>query len=1109
MQKVILGAIVSLFGFVNPGLAQSVIVPDGTLGNERSVVVPNFNNAPIGIITNGAQRGQNLFHSFSQFNVGEGRAAYFFVPDVAIKNILTRITGNNRSEILGLLGTFQISGNTLAPSDANFFFMNPNGIIFGPSSSLDIGGSFTATTANAIGLGDRGVFSASQPQQSMLLAIAPGALLYEQIAAQGGRLSNAGNLSVGQDLTLAATNLDLQGELRSGRDLTLNAQDTVLIQDVGRPFLAISGNVLTIQGNQNVSIFSLFPLSRIQSFGNLNLISNDSIRGDIRFFSGGNFSVTTLQGAPGNFISSLGAVIYAYGDISFGDYEGAALKLQAAGDIQGRNIKITLPGIFILESDPDFSILQSQNAVIMRSGLTSVNTPNTSQNLGSTAFTGTLELPLGITINSIDTSDSNGGNGGDIILNAVNGNISTGIVSSGSSTFANTGGNGGNIIFTTSNGNITTTGKVDSSSDSGLSGLSTSDTGFGGRGGDISFNTINGNITTNTLFSGTFSISRVGGNGGNISLTATNGSIVTNGFVESGSVGLTRIAGNGGDISLMAMNGGIKVSNISSTVIDFNSGNAGNINLITKNGDIIAKKTVEARSISTAEGSGGNGGEIQFISTNGNIFTSDLSTFSISEFGNGGNIFLFAKDGSILSENLSNSSISTFSIAKKGTSGNGGNITLEAKNKVENLEILTLSSSGKSGDVQIKGLDDLSISNTRILTSKQLSILIPLSGEKIVLDIGKVGKSGDVIVASNGKLTFNNSRIESDTKGSDPAGNVIVTSPSLITFNNSQIVSDTSSTGQAGSINILGKQGITLTGSTSGLFAQTTGPGNAGNILLNTSNLTLQNGVELSASTNSRGNGGSITLSTDTFNLTEGSQVSARSIGSGNAGNITINTLGRFNANNGKIITEATSSGGDIKIFAGDIRLRGNSDITTNVTNGAGGSITLTANSILAFDDSDILSFAQQGQGGNITLNTQVFFGQNYRPGSPAPWDGNDRVDINASGTISGTISIPDVSFIQNGLNQLPKSAIDTEKLVSQTCIVRQNQPTGTFYILGKTNLPQRPGDLIPSNYSTQETQTQTANRPWQKGDPIVEPTGFYKLANGRVVMSRECDRSL
>ena len=38
-------------------------------------------------------------------------------------------------------------------------------------------------------------------------------------------------------------------------------------------------------------------------------------------------------------------------------------------------------------------------------------------------------------------------------------------------------------------------------------------------------------------------------------------------------------------------------------------------------------------------------------------------------------------------------------------------------------------------------------------------------------------------------------------------------------------------------------------------------------------------------------------------------------------------------------------------------------------------------------------------------------------------------------------------------LNQLPKSAIDTEKLVSQTCIVRQNQPTGTFYIIGKTNL--------------------------------------------------------
>jgi large exoprotein involved in heme utilization and adhesion len=30
--------------------------------------------------------------------------------------------------------------------------------------------------------------------------------------------------------------------------------------------------------------------------------------------------------------------------------------------------------------------------------------------------------------------------------------------------------------------------------------------------------------------------------------------------------------------------------------------------------------------------------------------------------------------------------------------------------------------------------------------------------------------------------------------------------------------------------------------------------------------------------------------------------------------------------------------------------------------------------------------------------------------------------------------------------------------------------------------------------------------RPWKIGDPIVEPTGVYRLANGKRVLSRECN---
>ncbi|MEN9520088.1 MAG: hypothetical protein RLZZ381_2676, partial [Cyanobacteriota bacterium] len=33
--------------------------------------------------------------------------------------------------------------------------------------------------------------------------------------------------------------------------------------------------------------------------------------------------------------------------------------------------------------------------------------------------------------------------------------------------------------------------------------------------------------------------------------------------------------------------------------------------------------------------------------------------------------------------------------------------------------------------------------------------------------------------------------------------------------------------------------------------------------------------------------------------------------------------------------------------------------------------------------------------------------------------------------------------------------------------------------------------------------------RPWKKGDPIIEPTGVYRLPNGELVMSRECSQQL
>ena len=137
--------------------AQAQIAEDGTTS---TTVTPTATGVQI---DSGDRSGGNLFHSFQDFSIPTGTEAHFNnANDIA--NIFSRVTGSNISDIDGLIR---------ANGTANLFLINPNGIIFGENASLQLGGSFFATTADGILFDDDVAFSASDPTTPLLTSSIP------------------------------------------------------------------------------------------------------------------------------------------------------------------------------------------------------------------------------------------------------------------------------------------------------------------------------------------------------------------------------------------------------------------------------------------------------------------------------------------------------------------------------------------------------------------------------------------------------------------------------------------------------------------------------------------------------------------------------------------------------------------------------------------------------------------------------------------------------------------------------------------------------------------------------------------------------------------------
>jgi filamentous hemagglutinin family protein len=235
--------------------AQAQIIPDTTLPT-NSIVSPDANTS---LITGGTQAGGNLFHSFEQFSIPTGTGA-FFNNNLDIQNIFSRVTGGSISNIDGFIR---------ANGTANLFLLNPNGIIFGPNASLDLGGSFVGSTADRLLFQDGTYYSATETQTVPLLTINvpiglqfggnPGEIINRSQAFDSQTNTIAGiQVTSGNTLALVGGNINVEGGVMRAIDGHLE------LGSVGansRVNLTASGNLFALDYS-NVKDFQDIQLSQ-------------------------------------------------------------------------------------------------------------------------------------------------------------------------------------------------------------------------------------------------------------------------------------------------------------------------------------------------------------------------------------------------------------------------------------------------------------------------------------------------------------------------------------------------------------------------------------------------------------------------------------------------------------------------------------------------------------------------------------------------------------------------------------------------------------------------------------------------------------------------------
>jgi filamentous hemagglutinin family protein len=929
-------------------------VADSTLGTQVSGTGNNFN------ITGGLQKGQTTFQSFTDFSVPTNGSANFLNP-AGNRDIITRVTGNLFSDINGTVNT----------NGANFFLINPNGIVFGNNARLDVGKAFVGSTANSIdlvnGSGGRITFGTNLSGDA-LLKVAPNVLFDVSrlnLGGGNGAINNFGTLQTpnnSQYIGLIGGNVTLDGSLGGGKIIApggrvdiggFKGAGTVTIDNNGFAFggTGLQRSDVSLIDGASISVRATGTLDTVNTFVNNATANGSSI----------NISTNNLDllNAGAN-SSTLPAAI----DAGLETNSGVQTK-------PGGNINIDATGKVSLNNSAIKNTLRSGAA----GSIGDITVQANALDIINSSTISTITAGIG------DSGDINIKTTGDIKVSGYD-LLSTDLTRSNITSNALGQGNAGKV-------NIDTQGKL--------------------------------SVINNGEISSTIDSDGVG-NGKGISIGARELEIANSSFISTDVFG----KGNAGDISIKTT-GDIKISGSDSSSPNpaisaiasntYGQGDTGKITIDTQGKLSLTDRGLISSAIYTTAVGNGKGISITAreleLANNSSILTNTFQAERVDGKGNAGDIKIETTGDIKISRSDSSSTNSRASQISSSTDGYG------------DTGLITINTQGKLF-LTNRGLINSAIGSRAVGNSKGISITareLELYNASIIFtDVfpTAIGNAGDINIKTTGdiKISGNGTSISSNTSGQGDTGTITLATPAKLSVLDRGTISSSILAEAVGSGRglFITARDIELTNrsfivSATAQIADIAGTGKAGDINLNAQGtIEVNSSSQIATASLAAGQTGNISIAGDRLTL---SSSSVNSIGSSVTGgdiniflrdNLLIRNTGFITSDSGR--RDSNGNGGNITISSPlIIGLPGNNDITANANGGSGGNINITSQGLFGINYRAI--------GSNFTndITASSIFGQ------------NGAVRIDTPGTDPGKSS-----------NELPQVPTDASNQISQAC---------------------------------------------------------------------------